>query len=371
MAIFSSEKSYLGVDLGGSSIKLVELKESGGRPQLVTYGYSEEKPGVKREDFIEDPQRAANTLKQVCKQAKTISTRVIAALPVSSVFSSVISLSNVAKKDLDSPKKLAPTIQWEARKVVPLPIDDMVLDWKLITPSKEEEKERKKKEDKKEKDEKIKSLPVLITAAAKTLVQKYLDIFKRAELNLISLETESFSLIRSLVGDDKSTILVVDIGADNTDISIVSKGVPYLNRSIDVAGNTFTSSISKSMGIDWQKAEQIKQDIGSLGIRQERQIPEILENDLSSLINEINYCLNIFKDQNTEFKAGAEKIILTGGSALLPSLPQYLSKNLDLKVYIGDPWARIVYSENLKPVLEEVGPRFAVANGLAMRDIVE
>ncbi len=379
MAIFSSEKSYLGIDLGGSSIKLVEFKDVGRRAQLVTYGYSEEAPNITRGDFVENPAEAAATLRELCKKAKTTSTRVIAALPISSVFNSIISLSNVDKKDLASPKKLAPAIQWEARKVLPLPIEEMVLDWKLIPPSETEKKKEpeieedktKKRGVKKEEGDKIKNLPVLITAAAKTLVQKYIEIFKRSNLNLISLETEAFALIRSLVGDDKSTMLVVDVGASNTDISLIDKGIPYLNRSIDVAGNLFTKSISQSLGVSWHEAEQIKYDVGALGVREHRELPKILEEHLSSLFNEINYCLNLFKEQNQNFHRGVEKLILTGGSALLPGLPQYLSKNLNLKVYIGDPWARIIYPEDLKPVLDEIGPKFSVTIGLAMRDIVE
>ncbi len=344
-------KSYLGVDLGATSIKIVELQDEGGRPRLLTYGYTEQPP-VPQGELTDDPAKTADLIKQICAKAKTTSRLAVAALPVASVFSSIINVPTALKKDLAS------AVSWEAKKVIPLSLEEMVLDWKAI------EGEIANFEAEKEK----KFVRVLLTAAAKSLVKKYLDIFKTSGLNLLSLETEAFALIRSLVGIDKSTILIVDIGAASTNIFIVDNGLPVLNRSIDLGGATFTKNISVNLGISLEEAEQLKYDVG-LSFRQGEGIPRSIETSLALLINEIRYCINIFQSQEEMRAKRIEKIILTGGGAVLSGLSEYLGEKLAVRAYVGDPWARVIYPEELKPVLEEIGPKFAIAIGLAMREI--
>jgi type IV pilus assembly protein PilM len=219
---------------------------------------------------------------------------------------------------------------------------------------------------------KVKSQPkkhhkILLTAAPADLVNHYIEIFKLAGFNLLSLETESFALERSLVGHDRSPILMVDIGATTTNIAVVMSSVPIINRSIDLGGHAITKTIATSLNVDVDRAEQFKRDFGLLpGGSSGNQIPKRIEFMVASVINEIRYVLNLYHNQSNN---QIEKIILTGGSAWLPNLPQYLSQVLNIKVIIGDPWARIIYPLELKPVLSEIGPRLSVAIGLAMREI--
>ncbi|MFA6215885.1 MAG: pilus assembly protein PilM, partial [Patescibacteria group bacterium] len=208
---------------------------------------------------------------------------------------------------------------------------------------------------------------ILLTAAPKELVKRYIDIFKAAGLQLLSLDTEPFALIRSLVGNDKSALMVVDIGSVVTNISISVNSIPILNRSIDVGGLTITKSIANSLNVSLARAEQFKYDIGmSPGRIGQGSVPKTIETTLSPIVDELRYSLNLYKNQGQK---SIEKIILTGGSSLLSNLPDYLSNALGLRVFLGDPWARVVYPEDLKPVLDEIGSRYSVAIGLAMRDI--
>ena len=96
------------------------------------------------------------------------------------------------------------------------------------------------------------------------------------------------------------------------------------------------------------------------------QIPQTIALSLAPVVDEIKYSLNLYKSQG---RGEVEKIILTGGSSLLVNLPEYLANILKMKVFLGDPWARVIYPEDLKPALDEVGPRFSVAIGLAMKEI--
>lgn len=391
MDILSAKKSYLGVDLGTSAVKIVELQDKGGRAVLLTYGYVEQPTDIIRASSREMEEKIVNIIKDIHKKSRMTSNRVVAALPSFSVFSSIISLPAMNKKDL------AKAVQWEAKKFIPLPIEEMTLDWKVVpsrplvksaaplatpsavpnpqTPINHEpvsflaklRGQTKTKTPTPDNAAGKNNVKILLTAAPKKIVERYIRIFRSAALELISLETESFALERSLYGNDPTPIMVIDIGAVSTNISIVESSIPILTRSIDVGGTSITKAIMTSLNVDLERAEQFKRDIGFSALGPGG-LPETIKNTINPIVNEVKYSLDIYLSQ-----AGGqnkiEKIILTGGSAFLPELVNYLAKLLEMKVIIGDPWDRIVYPLELKPVLSELGPRFAVAVGLAMREI--
>ncbi len=350
MALLSNSASYMGIDIGSTGIKIVELKKESGKIKLVNYGFSENEES-EIVDWQNNPELSAKVIKKIIREAGISAQSAISALPTFSVFSSILNLSNVSKKDIAS------AIHWEAKKVIPLPLEDMILDWKEIDTSLKEENKKKN----------VNNIKVLLTGAPRILVKKYIEIFKLAKINLLSLETETFSLIRSLLGNDKSTIMLVEVGASTTDVSVVDSIIPILNRSIDVGGEKITEAISKNLNISLDKSEQFKYDLGVSAIASPgSKAPQAIIDAVSPVVNEIKYAINHFQDKNNK---KIEKIVLSGGSALLPDLTKYLAKILDMKVIIGDPWSRISYPKELKPLLQEIGPRLAVAIGLAIREL--
>jgi type IV pilus assembly protein PilM len=354
MNLFSSGStpSFLGIDIGTSSIKIVEMKKEAGQAKLLTYGFSENRKVIQAEGH-NNPAYIAGIINRICNESGMSSRTAVSALPTFSVFSSIINLSSVNKKDIDS------AVHWEAKKVIPLPLEDMILDWKIISGGQAANEQ--------DKNQTSKNVKVLLTGAPKSLVKKFIDIFKEAKINLLSLETETFSLVRSLVGNDKAPVMIVELGASTTDISIINGGIPILSRSIDVGGVKLTKEISGFSKIEMEKAEQFKYDLGVSALDSaDSGIPQVVTDVISPIVNEIKYALNLFHDK---YNLQAEKIILSGGSALLPNLTSYLEKILNIKVLIGDPWARISYPVDLGPLLAEIGPRMSVAIGLAMREI--
>lgn len=373
MSIFSSKSSYLGIDIGTSSIKVIELSNFKGRPRLVTYGFIEKKPG-EVESLVDDTAGTAAIINEICAKSKTSSKKVIAALPNFSVFTSILNLPNLPKKELAS------AVSWEAKKIIPMPLEEIILDWKIIEESDSQEGEKQKISDYHESygenqqnkpmskifSKSQKNLKILLTGASKNLVKKYVDIFNVSGLTLLSLETENFALIRSLVGNDKSIIMLVDLGASTSSIAIVEKGIPVLSRSIEMGGTMITRAISNSLNVNFDRAEQFKQDLSLGSETANNSLPQTVEKAFSSILNEIKYTLNIYQEQN---KNKVEKIILTGGSSLLGNLPGYLSKVLNINTYVGDPWARVIFPTELKPILDRLGAKFAISIGLSMRDI--
>ena len=380
------------MDIGTASIKVVQLEPFNNRPRLVTYGYADIATDIIHSSTQENQQKIIESLKKVLTIAKVSTHLVNAALPTFSVFNSIISLPPMSGKDLAS------AVKWEAKKYVPLPLEEMILDWQviketegsIITPKleikktsavvknkksfffflKKQEKIAEPEIVKKIKDSGSKNLNirVLVTAAPKTLVSRYLSIFQAAGLKLLSLETEAFALSRALIGQDKSTIMIVDLGSITTDICLIEQGVPVLNRSIDLGGLTITKAIASSLNINLERAEQFKRDFGISLNQQETQkgINKTIATAIGPILNEIKYVFDLYQAQ---VGANVEKIILAGGSALLNNFDHYLEQLFNKPTVIGNPWDRVVYPVELKPVLDEVGSRLAVSIGLAMRDI--
>ena len=189
MGLFSSPQSYIGVDFDSSSIKIVELKSEAGRPKLVTYGYIDfDVAGVASGDLKSSHPNTASIIKQVVKKANVTTTKAITSLPAFSVFSSILNLPSMSKKDLTS------AIKWEAKKVIPLPLEEMILDWKILEEEVDsddlsEEEVQKIEDDTSDDDSKEKGFlnikakvknrytKILLTAAPKDLVKNYINIF--------------------------------------------------------------------------------------------------------------------------------------------------------------------------------------------------
>lgn len=343
MSFFSSNNNnYLGIDIGESSIKMVELGKKGKKITLLNYGFTDfiENFNFSSSDNIDYLAKAIVKLKN---ELGIKTNKATVSLPSFSVFSSVININNYDKK------KLNERITEEAKKVIPLPIEEMVLDWKIISQKKNSN-----------------NIKVFMTGSPKKLIKKYIDVFKKADIFLSNLETETFSLIRSLLGNDPATTMLIELGGTSTNFSIVRKSIPFLNRSINISGKTITDKISEKMEIDSDQAEQFKFDLSLSSQEKNGQMPKIVIESVEPIITEIKYMLSLFSGGNGD---RIEKIILSGGGSLLFNFAEYLENQMNIKVIIGDPWFRVVYPAELRPVLDEVGPKLSVAVGLALRGV--
>ncbi|MBN2884705.1 type IV pilus assembly protein PilM [Patescibacteria group bacterium] len=349
MGLFSSgdDNLFLGVDIGDSSLKMVELRKKNKKIYLSNYAFSENVKGINFTK-IEDTKYLAQAILKVKAEAGIKARRVTASLPTFSVFSSIINLPAVDSKNMDA------SVAEEAKKVIPLPPEEMILDWKLVPDS----GSSKNKENSR----------VFLTGSPKKLVRHYIDIFRLAKLELASLETETFSLVRALMGNDLSTVMIVEIGANSTDLSIVQESIPVLNRSLEVCGSTVTAALAEKLGLSFSQAEQFKFDLGaSLSDNSKEDLSQLMIKTLAPVIHEIEYMRDFF--QKNSNGGAIEKIILSGGGALLMNLSEYLSRHLNIQVIIGDPFNRISYPQEMKSIISELGPKLAVAVGLALREI--
>ncbi|MBI2552526.1 type IV pilus assembly protein PilM [Candidatus Uhrbacteria bacterium] len=362
MSIFKrKQKGYLGIDFGAGGIKVIQLAPEGGRGNLFTYGFTERPPEEIGGDYLESAEIAGGLLKQICARARTSVTHAVSALPIPTVFSAVLSIAAVPKKEL------LKAVEWEAKKLIPLPLEEVRLDYKELN-LKGEKADRG--EEQGARGGSAESIAVLLTAAPRSIIDKYLAIAKVAGLNLGSLETEAFALIRALIGKDLSPAVILDMGALRSNILMVDRGIPMFTRSIEIGGKRCTEAIAQSLKVNLGQAEAMKRDVSApAGAAPPSDIPHILQEVLQPLVNEMKYSFHVYRTRNVIARP-PERIILTGGGAQIAGFAEFLSREFNIRAFIGNPWERVNVPPDLAPLLQGFGSRFAVAIGLALRNII-
>lgn len=346
---------FLGIDLGSADIKLVEFHLENKRPKLYTYGVVATPFSLNNELSDKEIDELAKRLKLLVEKARCQSRHVCAALPNFAVFNAVVSFPPMKRGDLER------AVQWEAKKLMNLPVEEIRLEWQVLENTK------------KEKDGQNKNpfVNVLLLAAPVKTVERYGEVFEKAGLDLVGVETEAFALERALIGNDPAAILIVDIGGTTTDMIIVASGIPLVNRSIQAGGVSFTNELSGRLGVEPDQAEQVKRDLAALSPEGQNRVIREFDGFFGQFVNEIRFSMDLYEKQKLSYARmdAIEKIILTGGSSLMPVFAKYLENALGIKTFVGDPWSRVIYPNELKALLQEIGPRFSVAIGLAMKNI--
>ncbi|MDP2695762.1 MAG: type IV pilus assembly protein PilM [bacterium] len=347
MSLFSStntNNSMVGIDLGIATIKVVELKNENNKPTLVTFGITTDESTTSRLD----KDTVIKNLVDLLAQARTTTDRVVGALPATSIFSTIVELPHMSDKEVNS------AIQWEVKKLVPLPIEKMSLNWHILPSQEPASKDGPKK------------VKIIINAAPKDTTKQYVDIFKKSNLRLISLETEIKALQRALLTPTEKTSLIIDIGATNTSLMVFDNNLPLLTKNVEIGGSTLTNNIATTLNINFDSADQTKINMGltASGGMDHPAVKSMKFAIDNILIREIRYLSTILRSSNNK---NIEKIILSGGSAQLKNLPQYLEKELQIKTTLGNPWQKIKYPAELKDELDKIGPKMSVAVGLALK----
>lgn len=350
--LFGKSKSHLGVDIGTSNIKIAQLKPENGKFVLETYGLVNVAFQIAGKDSVSAISQTAQTLKTLMRKAGVTTNKVVASLPNSSVFTSVIEMPKIPESELKT------AIEFEAKKYVPLPLTEVALSWSLI-----EQKGNKITKDtnlgtfKTPGESKLK---ILLTAVPNVVIDNYLKVFKEAGLEPVALEIEALSLIRGLVEAESDLSLVIDIGARSSTINLVDDGFLRISKNLNVGGDTITTSIAQSLAVNFSRAEQFKKDFGLTG--QGQQMPQVMRPILDIIRNEAQQLAGLVESRGEHVK----KIILSGGGSRLPNLKEYFA-TLGKPVVLANPWTNVVYPQNLKPIIEPLGLNLAVALGLAMR----
>jgi type IV pilus assembly protein PilM len=362
--IFTSNRSgssALGIDIGSSSIKVVEIKKREGKAVLATYGiiglgpYAEMDMGrvtnLPMEKIIE-------ALNETLKQSGVVGNSGALAIPVQSSLIFILELpANVKKSEMPA------IITTEARRYIPVPITEVSLDWFLLPKKEATFKEANNEETPFTPSEKTE---VLVVAIQNDVISKYRGIVEGCKLNVPFFEIEVFSSIRSNFEHELSLVLLMDFGASRTKLSIVEFGTVKSFHIVSRGGADITDSISKSLSLSFAEAEKKKKEYGLYGDPNEKSLADIIKTHTDYIFSETN---NVLLGYEKKYNRTVSKVILTGGGSLLKGLKEVAENNFKAEVQVGHPFSKVVAPAFLDKVLEATGPEFAVAMGLALRKL--
>ena len=211
-------------------------------------------------------------------------------------------------------------------------------------------------------------MEVLLVGAPKSLAESYLNLIEMADLEPAAIEPDAFGLARALVAAATAAVVVLNIGANSTDLTIVYKGSPRLIRSIPIGGEILVKTVAQNLNLEHEQASQFLYKFGLAEGKLEGQVLKAIKNSIEILTNELDKSNKFFVSRYKNVKV--EKIVITGGSSQLPELPSFLANCTGLPVEIGNSWSTISYVPGLQDQLLNVSNLFSVAAGLAIRGMV-
>lgn len=357
----AKHKSFLGIDIGTSSIKVVQLGSEESRIKLETYGLLETYGKVEiLQGTIQTSSvsllgsQVSGLLQELLEKSKVTARDAVLSVPVFSTFSAVMELPDMPYSEIES------AIPYEARQYIPIPISEVILGWNIVG----------KKNRPGVNGNGANAAPkieVMLVAIPKEVANKYYEIAKSVGLSLKAIELESFALARSLIGDDATTTLIVDIGAKSTNVLIADNSYVMINKGVDTSGNEITRSLSHGLNVDYKRAEILKREKGIIDSTDgDHAITSIMLPVIDTVANESQRVVDLYFHKS---KRKIERIIICGGTAHLPGLLDHFSKKFNLPVSVGNPWNKIIYPEKLAPVLNNLAPSFCVAVGLGIREL--
>ncbi|MBX4181678.1 type IV pilus assembly protein PilM [Candidatus Parcubacteria bacterium] len=368
MALFSNifkkdDPRALGVDIGSSAIKIVQLRKKNGQAVLETYGELALGPyaGVTIGQAVQlPPDKLSTALSDLMKEKEVNVTtrRCGVSIPFSSSLMSVIEMPEV------SLKQLAVMVPIEARKYIPVPIAEVTLDWSVIPKS-----QLKIEEEDANDSMPIKAVPkmeVLTVAIHKQTLSHYQDIITTAGLEPGFFEIEIFSTMRSVLDQGLKPMMIMDMGAASTKLYIMERGIVRASHTINRGSQDITSTLSRSLGMTPEQAEILKRSVGASG--EDPKVTEAILLVLDYIFAEVNSVLVAFEKKHNQTVA---KAILVGGGSALKGLANLAKDSFKTEVEAGMPFNKVAAPAFLENILKETGPEFAVAIGLALRKLAD
>lgn len=349
-----SPRTYLGIDIGTTSIKAIEIDKGNGKPKLKNYGILESYGHLERVNnsiqtgslkIVEND--TVDLLKMLLNKANFSTREAIVSIPAFAAFVTLLEIPQMKEDEVER------AMRYQLGQYIPLPVSEVEIEW--IKAGQRQDQQGFVKDQ------------ILLISVPKDFIEGYKKIFQAAGLNLRALEVESISLLRSIYDGVNSPTLVVDIGARSTNIIITEQGSLKYSYQTDMASASLTQALAKGLGVNIKRAEKLKKDRGFVsGAGSE--ISTLMIPYLDAILNEVRRAKDKY-EQNFDNKI--ERIILTGGGSIASGIAEYVSSQFNLPTVVGDPFAKISYPEEILPIVKKIGPNFSVAIGLGIKDFVK
>jgi len=345
-------KSVVGLDIGSSSVKAVELSRRGrGKEfELTHLGVASMPAEAIVQGAFLNSSAIVEGIREAIEKAKIRTKNVAAAVSGHSVIVKKVSLPVMTRDELDE------QIRWEAEQYIPFDVNEVNLDFQILSGGGGEGQ-----------------MEVLLVAAKKDLVDDYVQVIREAGLVPAAIDVAAFAVENAFEANYEvrpdEVVALVNIGAQVVNINIISNGAPAFTRDITTAGNQYTEEIQKALSISFEEAERIKLG-GRRSESSQEVVPQEVEQAMRSVtetvIGEISRSLDFFSATSADSRI--ERIVLCGGGASVAGLQAGFQQRSGGKVEIMDPLARMIPSSKFEAdYLDEVAPALGVGVGLALR----
>lgn len=356
LRFWSSSHSVVGIDIGSSSLKIVQLRKEKEQAVLETYGelaigpYSKHSIGQITQPSEES---LVAMLKDLLKESGATSKDVVMSISIKNSFVTTMRVPFLEGQNMSE------VIKFEARKYIPVPLSEVEMDWWILNNKNGEEAQ----------DEKVnyRMVEVLLVVIHKAFIEKYQQILRLVGLNIKLFEVEIFSAWRSSVFRQVAPVMIMDMGASITKMSIIDNGILKASHTIDKGSVDITNAISSSLRISFERAEEMKRQIG-LSLQPEYKDLVSVEDSVLALV--FSEAKQFALSYHRKYNDSVGKVILIGGGALLKGVVDLAVKNLGIEVVLADPFSKTEYSPLLQETLKEIGPIFTTSVGLAMRGLL-
>lgn len=342
--LFYVDKPVFGFDLGFNSIKVMQIDTSGKHHEVLGYGYTNFDSKAVKNGVIVDPEEIAKETYDLIDKRLigTIDTkRVSAAIPASRSFNRVLSLPMMQKSDIRE------AIQLEAEQYIPIPPDELYIDFQVVEADKE------------------KGMEVLIVAAPRDVVDSHVTLFDMLGLETAVLETSINASTRLVMHAERTDLptLIIDFGSISTDLSIFDT-VLRVTGTVGEGGDTLTKDIAKELNVTPRQAQVIKTKYGLSPGKRQKEIQKATEPMLNKMVAEIKKMVRFYQERSGDNKK-LEQVIILGGGANMPGMAEYLTDKIRLPTRACDPWMNLSFGD-LQPPHELEKTLYATASGLAL-----
>ena len=346
----SKKKEIVGLDIGSSSIKLVELKEGKKGYRLQNLALSPLPPEAIVDGALMDSVIIIDAIKDLIGQAKTKTKSAVTSVSGHSVIVKKITLPFMTEAELEE------SIQWESERYIPFDINDVNIDFQILGSDAENPD----------------VMNVILVAAKKDIINDYVSVIMEAGLSPVMVDVDAFALENMLAinydlekGD---SVAIANVGASITSINILKNNVSAFTRDIFKGGNQVTEEIQRQLHIDFEEAEKIKVGSKMDGISQPV-IQKVLKEASESLAIEIGNSLDFYQSASTYEKIG--KLYLSGGGSKVKDFDILLQQQIGIPVEMINPFKNIEFNEKHFDLeyMREIGPAMAVGVGLASRKV--
>lgn len=336
----------VGLDIGSHSIKLVELAKDKSGYELRAAGSSPTPPKSLTSTLAADQEALAIAVKKLISDSGVTNREVSIALPESQVITRVV--EDVPQL---SARELTSAIQWEAEQYIPLPLAQVNVDFTILRDAKQTGTNK---------------MEVLLVAAPKVLIEKYVHILELADVTVVGAETEIIAASRALVRTVPTlkTVMVVSLGAQTTDLAILHSGVLAFTRSISAGGEALSRAVAQGLDFELAQAEEFKRTYGVEQDKLEGKIAAATKPVMDTIVSEMTRAIAFYQEKYKGERV--ETVLLSGGTARLPGMVVFIAQALGIEAQLANPWVGIQKGSQFA-VLDTEGAVFSVAVGLALR----